>query len=129
MRSMPCGGPIATRKILRMLARAFLHLSWERDKSLDRFQWMRRGPPMRKLISAYLLGAMTVCALGNAFAQSIEARELIQATNADRAQHGLGPLKWDPALARAAQRHAELMVGQRALSHQYGGEADLDTRV
>jgi hypothetical protein len=84
---------------------------------------------MRKLISAYLLGAMTVGALGNAFAQSIEARELIQATNADRAQHGLGPLKWDPALARAAQRHAQLMVGTRALSHQYGGESDLETRV
>jgi hypothetical protein len=84
---------------------------------------------MRKLISAYLLGAMTVGALGNAFAQSIEARELIQATNADRAQHGLGPLKWDPALARAAQRHAQLMVGTGALSHQYGGESDLETRV
>jgi hypothetical protein len=85
---------------------------------------------MRKLIGAYLLGAIwTVGALGNACAQSIEARQLMEATNEDRAQHGLGPLKWDPALARAAQRHADLMVGQRALSHQYGGEADLETRV
>src|ERR1700684_761994 len=85
---------------------------------------------MRKLIGAYLLGAIwTVGALGNACAQSLEARQLMEATNADRAQHGLGPLKWDPALARAAQRHADLMVGQRALSHQYGGEADLETRV
>ena len=79
---------------------------------------------MRKLIGAYLLGAIwTVAALGNACAQSMEA------TNADRAHQGLGPLKWDPALARAAQKHAELMVGQRTLLHQYGGEADLDTRV
>jgi hypothetical protein len=85
---------------------------------------------MRKLIGAYLLGAIwTVGALGNACAQSLEARQLMEATNADRAQHGLGPLKWDPALARAAQRHADLMGGQRALSHQYGGEADLETRV
>ena len=85
---------------------------------------------MRKLIGACLLGAMgTVAALGSACAQSSEAYQLMQATNEDRAQQGLGPLKWDPALARAAQRHAELMVRQGALSHQYAGEADLVTRV
>jgi Cysteine-rich secretory protein family len=85
---------------------------------------------MRKLIGACLLGAMgTVAALGSAGAQSSEAYQLMQATNGDRAQQGLGPLKWDPALARAAQRHAESMVRQGALSHQYAGEADLVTRV
>ncbi len=85
---------------------------------------------MRKLICAYLLGAIwTAGALGSACAQSIEARQVMEATNADRAQRGLGPLNWDPALARAAQKHADLMVGQSALSHQYGGEADLDIRV
>jgi Cysteine-rich secretory protein family len=85
---------------------------------------------MRKLIGAYLLCAIwTAGALGNACAQSMEAAQLMQATNEDRAQHGLRPLEWDPALARAAKRHAELMVGQRALSHQYYGEAELETRV
>ncbi len=85
---------------------------------------------MRKLICVYLLGAIwTAGALGNACAQSIEARQVMEATNADRAQRGLGPLNWDPALARAAQKHADLMVGQSALSHQYRGEADLDIRV
>jgi hypothetical protein len=85
---------------------------------------------MRRLIGACLLGAIwTVGAVGYACAQSSEATELMRATNEDRAQQGLGPLKWDPALARAAQRHAELMVGQGALSHQYAGEADLVTRV
>lgn len=85
---------------------------------------------MRRRIAACLLGVMgTVGALGNACAQSSEAYQLMQATNEDRAQHGLGPLKWDPALARAAQRHAELMVRQGALSHQYPGEAALETRV
>src|SRR5271170_547344 len=83
---------------------------------------------MRKLIGACLLGAVwTVGPMS--YAQSSEATALMQATNEDRAQQGLGPLKWDPALARAAQRHAELMVGQGALSHQYAGEADLETRV
>ena len=66
---------------------------------------------MKKLIGAFLLGAIwTVGSLGNACAQSMEARQLMEATNADRAQRDLGPLKWDPALARAAQKHAELMV-------------------
>ena len=71
---------------------------------------------MRKLICAFLLGSIwTAGTLGNACAQSIEARQIMEATNADRAQRGLGPLKWDPALARAAQKHADLMVGQRTL--------------
>ena len=49
--------------------------------------------------------------------------------NADRAQQGLPPLKWDPALAQAAAQHAQLMAQQPALSHQYPGEPDLDARA
>ena len=85
---------------------------------------------MRKRIGACLLGV--VWAVGVAgYAQSTEATELMRATNEDRARQGLGPLKWDPALARAAQRHAEWMVrqGGGSLSHQYSGEADLVARV
>jgi cysteine-rich secretory family protein len=83
---------------------------------------------MRRQIGACLLGVVwAVGAVG--YAQSSEATALMRATNEDRAQQGLGPLKWDPALARAAQRHAEVMVGQGALSHQYAGEADLVARV
>jgi Cysteine-rich secretory protein family len=85
---------------------------------------------MRKRISACLLGVVwAVGAVG--YAQSTEAVALMRATNEDRAQQGLGPLKWDPALARAAQRHAEWMIrqGGGSLSHRYSGEADLVTRV
>src|SRR5579863_8968340 len=83
---------------------------------------------MKRQISACLLGVVwAVGAVG--YAQSGEATALMRATNEDRAQQGLGPLKWDPALARAAQRHAEWMIRQGALSHQYSGEADLVTRV
>jgi hypothetical protein len=84
---------------------------------------------MRRQISACLLGVVwAVGAVG--YAQSGEATALMRATNEDRAQQGLGPLKWDPALARAAQRHAERMIRQGGgLSHQYSGEADLVTRV
>jgi hypothetical protein len=83
---------------------------------------------MRRVIGACLLGV--VWAVGSiSYAQSNEAIELMHATNVDRAQQGLGPLKWDPALARAAQRHAEWMIHHGELSHQYAGEADLVTRV
>jgi hypothetical protein len=62
-------------------------------------------------------------------AQSTEARQLMDATNGDRAQHGLGPLQWDPALARAAQAHAYQMVRHGELSHQYAGEPELAERA
>ena len=55
-------------------------------------------------------------------------QQLMELVNADRAQQGLPPLKWDPALAQAAADHAQLMAQQPALSHQYPGEADLVTR-
>ena len=52
---------------------------------------------MRKRVGAFLLGATwTFSALGDACAQSMEARQVMEATNDDRAQRGLGPLKWDP---------------------------------
>lgn len=68
---------------------------------------------------------MTWCA----HAQTSEARQLMQATNDDRAQHGLEPLRWDPALARAAQAHAYQMVRHGELSHQYAGEPELAERA
>ena len=62
-------------------------------------------------------------------AQAAEAGQLMQATNQDRAQHGLEPLRWDPALARAAQAHADQMVRHGELSHQYDGEPELVERA
>lgn len=75
---------------------------------------------------------LILACLGGTFrthAQSAEAKQLMQATNEDRAMHGLGPLRWDPALARAAQSHANQMVRHGELSHQYAGEPDLMTRA
>jgi hypothetical protein len=72
------------------------------------------------------------CFLGIAYrahAQTAEASQLMQATNEDRAQHGLAPLRWDPALARAAQGHADQMVRHGELSHQYAGEPELVERA
>jgi uncharacterized protein YkwD len=63
-----------------------------------------------------------------AWAQQEVEQQVMDLANADRAQQGLAPLKWDPALAQAAADHAQLMAQQPALSHQYPGEADLVTR-
>jgi Cysteine-rich secretory protein family len=85
---------------------------------------------MTKWTWAALLGAAYgVAGTLGAHTQSIEARQLMAATNEDRTQNGLGPLKWDPALARAAQEHAQRMVREGALSHQYSGESDLVIRA
>jgi Cysteine-rich secretory protein family len=63
-----------------------------------------------------------------AWPQQAVEQQVLELANADRAQQGLAPLKWDPALAQAAADHAQLMAQQPALSHQYPGEADLVTR-
>src|SRR5581483_8060842 len=50
-------------------------------------------------------------------------------TNQDRQEHGLPILHWDAALAQAAKAHANRMVRERALSHQYPGEPELMERA
>src|SRR5271156_1975475 len=81
---------------------------------------------MRKQVSMIALAAAMWAT--PAWPQQAVEREVMDLANADRAQQGLAPLKWDPALAQAAADHAQLMAQQPALSHQYPGEADLVAR-
>jgi hypothetical protein len=62
--------------------------------------------------------------------QKISAAEqqLFDSANRERAARRLAPLKWDPALARAAHKHAVIMARRNALSHQFPGEPILSTR-
>lgn len=57
------------------------------------------------------------------------ARFLFDAANRERRARGLPELKWDHALALAAQRHADIMANKNTLSHQLPGEADPTTRA
>jgi hypothetical protein len=57
------------------------------------------------------------------------AEQLFALANQTRAEHGLGRLKWDPALAVAAQRHCQRMTVEGALSHRYAGELDVTERA
>jgi hypothetical protein len=81
---------------------------------------------MRLLTATLILMLAAIPAVAQ---QSPEQQQVMDLANADRTQHGLAPFKWDPALARAASEHAQLMAQQPALSHQYPGEADLVTRA
>ena len=57
------------------------------------------------------------------------AAHIFELTNRERVAQGLQPLHWDASLAAAAQAHAERMAGERFLSHEYPGEADLGARA
>lgn len=81
----------------------------------------------RAIIAAFLLAGL---GLSLAQGQSDErARKVFNLTNQDRQQRGLPALHWDTALAAAAQAHADRMVREPALSHQYPGEAELMARA
>ncbi len=58
-----------------------------------------------------------------------QQQKLLNLTNQARMDQGLQPLHWDPALAAAAQAHAQKMLDQKSISHQLPGEPDLQTRA
>lgn len=55
--------------------------------------------------------------------------EILRLLNQARAEHGLAALIFDSNLTAAAQKHTELMVQQRELSHQFSGEPALVNRL
>jgi len=57
------------------------------------------------------------------------AQILLDSANRERAANGLGSLRWDPALAAAAQQHAQRMASENTLSHQLPGEPDMLARA
>lgn len=73
-------------------------------------------------------GLLGVAGLVHAQAPA-DARRIFELTNQDRQQHGLPSLRWDAALADAAQGHADRMARQKTLSHQYAGEPELAQRA
>ena len=89
-----------------------------------------------------VLLAFSLCAIAAARAQtyspdmappqdpaSTQAQTILTLTNQDRAEAGLGPLRWDPALATAAEAHAKQMAATRELSHQFPNEPALMARA
>ena len=62
-------------------------------------------------------------------APTVAEQYLFDVANRERTQRGLKPLSWDPLLTMAARQHALLMVREGGISHQFSGEADLQTRT
>ena len=56
-------------------------------------------------------------------------RDLFDYANHERSAQGLPALRWDNALANAAQKHAAIMAQQGSLSHQFPGESSLPSRA
>jgi hypothetical protein len=76
-----------------------------------------------------LFPALLVQTQGSAQQLPEDVSQLLALTNRDRAAQGLGPLRWSPELADAAQAHDELMVQHNDLQHQFAGEPDVPTRA
>lgn len=58
-----------------------------------------------------------------------DAEQVFALANQARAEAGVGPLRWDPALAAAALAHCRRMVMEGPIAHRYGGEADVSGRA
>lgn len=83
-----------------------------------------------KFLPLMFAAAILMASLPFAHAQAdSDARRVFALTNQDRQQQGLPPLAWNAALAAAAEAHAQWMLREPSLSHQYPGEPDLMTRA
>jgi hypothetical protein len=88
--------------------------------------------PVRGRLSFALvmLTMAVICLSVQSPAQSDDkAQQILSLTNQDRAEHGLQPLAWNPALAAATEAHTERMANEKSLSHQYPGEQDVSARA
>jgi uncharacterized protein YkwD len=79
-------------------------------------------------IAVLLISGIAQAAGGPADTVSVAEQYLLIAANQERAARGLQPLHRDPALARAAARHAEQMAEHGGISHQFPGEPELTSR-
>jgi hypothetical protein len=83
----------------------------------------------RLLLVVALLSSTALCAQSPLPDLQQDVSELLTLTNQDRAAQGLGPLRWSPELAQAAQSHDERMVQRNDLQHQFPDEPDVPTRA
>jgi hypothetical protein len=86
------------------------------------------GGARHRLCWLLLLGF--ACAWAGALqAQTVAEQYLFNAANQERAERGLGPLRWDAQLANAARAHADEMSERASISHQFAGEPELTRRA
>ena len=82
-----------------------------------------------KTVALILAALLVLPALSAQDTPSGPDKILFDSANRERKALGVGPLRWDEALAAAARRHAETMAQHNAISHQFPGEADFSRRA
>ena len=74
------------------------------------WMWVEREMTLRAMV----VGMLVVWAMGaRGQSRSVSEQYLFSAANAERVQRGLPELRWDDALYRAAERHAQEMAARR----------------
>lgn len=87
--------------------------------------------------SVALAVALIGCAIAAPGQQTVQpgspipaaAEKLFVLTNQARAAAGVGPLKWDPALAEGALQHCQRMAAEGPIAHRYASEPELEVRA
>ena len=78
------------------------------------------------------VGAALWLGAGAMWAQAphnVAEQYLFRAANEERQARGLGVLRWDETLYRAAWTHAREMAGREEIAHQFAGEPELAERA
>jgi uncharacterized protein YkwD len=87
--------------------------------------------------SVVLTAALNGCAVAAAGQPTVQAgspipeaaEKLFVLANEARAAAGVGPLKWDPALAEGALKHCQRMAAEGQIAHRYVSEPELEGRA
>lgn len=94
----------------------------------------RRKHPARRVLAAAVLACATALTAPAALActqavQDSTLREMVRLINAERAAHGLAPMRADPGLGALAQAHACDMARNGFFGHVGSGNRDFAQRV
>ncbi len=90
--------------------------------------FMKYLRPVSVLLLIFVIGIFSDDCASAQTQGSVAEQYLFASANAERAQRGLPPLRWDNDLYHAAQGHAQEMAARASISHQYPGEAELTER-
>lgn len=81
-----------------------------------------------ELAAAVLALTVSTAVVGRADTPTVAEQYLLAAVNQERTAAGLTPVRLNPALAQAAERHARQMAAHGSISHRFAGESDLTSR-
>ena len=84
---------------------------------------------LRSILASAVVCLMMFCSAWAQPSSNGAERSLFDALNHERRAQSLPALRWNEALADAAQRHAQEMARQESVSHTLPGEASLASRA